>query len=266
MYNDNVKCGLTEKINGVYEDTHNLQAYVWYEDNFLHDEYPHAHQRYQLTYVEQGYQYLHIDDRIYLIPQHHVVWIPSGQHHATTSTATDVNLKVLLYKDIPKEAFYEQVHVFPAPTVLREMLHYASKWNRSVELDVEKEQFLQAILVSLKYFCEENESLQIPIPSDLRLKPVCAYINKQYEVGLDLEELATLSTMSVRNLQRLFKQETGLTLQKYLQLIRILKSIELLDTKAFTLSEIAFKIGYKSLTAFRSSYLEIMKAYPKVKK
>lgn len=37
--------------------------------------------------------------------------------------------------------------------------------------------------------------------------------------------------MSVRSLQRIFKNETGITLQKYLQLTRILKSIELIDTK-----------------------------------
>lgn len=40
--------------------------------------------------------------------------------------------------------------------------------------------------------------------------------------------------MSARNLQRIFKQETGITLQKYMQLVRILRSIELIDTNNFT--------------------------------
>lgn len=266
MQNDIVKCGLTEKLNGVFEDTTAVQAYVWYEDNFVHDEYQHAHQRYQLTYVEQGYQYLQVDNCKYLIPQHYIAWIPSGQRHATTTTAQQINLKVLLYKEVPQDPFYEQMHVFPAPIVLREMLQYAVKWNRLVEDETEKEQFLQAILVSLKYFCDEDQSLQVPVPTDSRLIPVCAHINANFTSNLDLVELANLSNMSVRNLQRLFKQETGLTLQKYLQIIRILKSIELLDMKEYTLSEIAYQIGYKSLAAFRSSYLDIMKVYPKVKK
>lgn len=266
MQNDIVKCGLTEKLNGVFEDTNEVQAYVWYEGNFVHDEYQHAHQRYQLTYIEQGYQYLQVDHCKYLIPQHYIAWIPSGQRHATTTTAKDINLKVVLYKQVPDEDFYNQVHVFPAPTVLREMLQYAAKWNRLVVEDTEKEQFLKAILISLKYFCDENQSLQVPVPTDHRLVPVCAFINEHYTDHLDLDELANRSNMSVRNLQRLFKQETGLTLQKYLQIIRVLKSIELLDTNEYTLSEVAFKIGYKSLAAFRSSYLDIMKVSPKVNK
>ncbi|MDM1348029.1 helix-turn-helix transcriptional regulator [Myroides marinus] len=266
MQNANIKCGLTEKLLGVYEDTTEVQAYVWYENNYVHDEYQHAHQRYQLTYVEQGYQYLHVDHCIYLVPQYHIAWIPSGQQHATTSTAKNINLKVLLYRDVPKDEFYERVHIFSAPTVLREMLQYASKWNRMVGNEEEKEQFLQAILVSLKSFCDENQSLQLPVPVDHRLVPVCAYINEHFTSNLDLDELALKSTMSVRNLQRLFKQETGITLQKYLQIFRILKSIELLDTGELTLSEIAYKIGYKSLVAFRNSYFDIMKVYPKVKK
>jgi AraC-like DNA-binding protein len=69
--------------------------------------------------------------------------------------------------------------------------------------------------------------------------------------------------MSVRSLQRIFKNETGITLQKYLQLTRILKSIELIDTKQYTLSEIAYKVGYQSLSAFTSSYFAVMKAKPK---
>jgi transcriptional regulator GlxA family with amidase domain len=42
---------------------------------------------------------------------------------------------------------------------------------------------------------------------------------------------AAKAQMSVRSLQRIFKNETGITLQKYLQLTRILKSIELIDTE-----------------------------------
>lgn len=266
MQNDTIKCGLTEQKQGVYQDSFDVQAYVWYEEDYTPDTYQHTHERYQLSYVEHGYQYLQIDQCICLVPQYHVIWIPANQLHTTTSTSKDINLKVVLYKEVPEDEFYQRVHIFPAPLVLREMLHYASKWNRLVDSSVEQDQFLQAVLVSLKSFCEENQSLQIPIPSDYRLKAVCDAIHAQYAYSLNLDELATLATMSVRNLQRIFRQETGITLQKYLQLVRILKSIELIDSGEFTLSEVGFHVGYQSLAAFRKSYYDIMKVYPKVKK
>jgi transcriptional regulator GlxA family with amidase domain len=48
----------------------------------------------------------------------------------------------------------------------------------------------------------------------------------------------------------------------YFQLIRVLKSIELIDTKQYTLSEIGFMVGYKSLAAFTASYYSAMRTTP----
>jgi len=50
------------------------------------------------------------------------------------------------------------------------------------------------------------------------------------------------------------------------RLIVILKSIELIDQKKYTLSEVGYLVGYKSLSAFTSSYQSIMKSTPNVAK
>jgi AraC-like DNA-binding protein/mannose-6-phosphate isomerase-like protein (cupin superfamily) len=266
MQNANLKCGLIEKDRGFYNDAISKDAYVWYEENWQHDEYEHIHERAQLTYVEEGYQYLHIEQKIYLVPRNHVIWIPSGVKHRTTSEAKTVNLMVILFKSQLESDFFKEVHVFAAPPVLREMLLYASKWNKLTEEDEEQTLFLKALLNSLPNFCNESRFLEIPVPEDHRLIPVCDYINTHYQESLNIDDMADLAKMSVRSLQRIFKEETGITLQKYGQLIRILKSVELIDTKQYTLSEIAFKVGYKSLSAFTSSYASIMKEGPRVKK
>jgi len=266
MQNDIVKCGLTEKRKGQYEDDILANAYVWYEKDWQHDKYQHKHQRYQLTYVEDGYQYVHIARKAYLVPQNHAIWIPSGKEHRTASEARTVNLMIVLFKSVFEQDFYQNVHVFPAPAVLKEMLLYASKWNKLLTEDEEQAMFLKTILNSLPHFCNENNYLQIPVPADTRLIPVCDHINANYPYNLDIDELANKARMSARNLQRIFRKETGITPQKYMQLIRILKSIELIDTKQYTLTEIAFKVGYKSLSAFTSSYSAIMKSRAKLNK
>lgn len=266
MQNDNLKCGLREKSLGHYVDDISTEAYIWYDKNWQHDEYEHTHLRSQLTYVEEGYQYFYIDQKIYLVPQHHVIWIPSAKKHRTTSEARTVNLMVVLFKTVPKSPFFHDVQVFRAPAVLREMLLYASKWNKILEEEEEKVFFLNAMLQSLPYFCKENCSLQILVPKDIRLIPVCNYINKNYQYKFDVDALASTAKMSVRSLQRIFKQETGISPQKYMQLIRILKSIELIDKNQYTLSQIATMVGYKSLSAFTLSYSSIMKTNSKIKK
>ncbi|KMQ65110.1 AraC family transcriptional regulator [Chryseobacterium angstadtii] len=265
MQNDIIKCGLTEEANSRFVDRIGKEAYVWCEKDWKHDAHEHAHHRAQFTFVEEGYQYFHIDQKIYLVPQHHVIWIPSGKAHRITSDAKTVNLMVFLFKTVFKEDFYRNVHVFAVPPVLKEMLLYASKWNQQTEEDEEQDLFFKAILKSLPNLCKESSNLEIPVPADIRLIPVCTSINSNFKYSLNTDELAEKAQMSVRSLQRIFKKETGITLQKYLQLVRILKSIELIDSGQFTLSQIAYKVGYRSLSAFTSSYQTIMKAKPRVK-
>ena len=259
MQSDKIKCGLTERRPGEYQDDISKQAYIWYEKDWKHDDYEHSHQRSQLSYTEEGYQYFNIKNKVYLVPQNHVIWIPSGVQHRISSNAETVNLVTALFKDIPDNDFFNSVHVFPAPNVLREMLMYASKWNKVLSENEEQKSFLQTILLALPGFCEENNYLEVPVPQEARLVSVCEHINMNYSFDLKTDELAELGNMSVRNLQRIFKSETGITLQKYIQLIRILKSIELINSRKYTLTEIAYKIGYKSLSAFTSSYKQIMK-------
>ena len=141
---------------------------------------------------------------------------------------------------------------------------FIEKSMKLLEEDEEQGYFLTALLNSLPHFCTEKVGLQIPIPVDPRLLPVCSYINKNYMEQVSIDDLADLSLMSVRSLQRIFKRETGITIQKYMQLIRILKSIELINTGEYTLSQIAFMIGYKSLSAFTNSYFGIMKEKAKI--
>ncbi|MCS3529016.1 AraC family transcriptional regulator [Chryseobacterium sp. JUb7] len=266
MQNDKIKCGLIEQTNSQFVDTIEKEAYVWCEKDWNHDHYEHSHNRSQLTFVEEGYQYFHIDHTIYLVPQNHVIWIPSEKPHRITSEARTVSLMLFLFKSVFKEDFYRSVQVFAVPPVLKEMLLYASKWNKSLNEDEEQDIFFKAILKSLPNFCKESNYLEIPVPTDERLIPVCNYINSNFKYNLDIDSLAEKAQMSVRSLQRIFKNETGITLQKYHQLVRILKSIELIDTKQYTLSQVAYLIGYQSLSAFTSSYFSIMKSKPKINK
>ena len=257
-----MKCGLIEKTESQLVDTIEKEAYVWCEKNWKHDDHEHLHHRAQLSLVEEGYQYFHIDRKIYLVPQYHVIWIPSGKAHKITSEAKTVHLMVFLFKSVFENEFYQNVHVFAVPPVLREMLLYASKWNQSLVENDEQDIFFKAILKSLPNFCKESNGLEIPVPADVRLIPVCHEINSNFRYNPDMDSLAEKAQMSVRSLQRIFKKETGITVQKYLQLTRILKSIEWMNTGQYTLSEIAYKAGYQSLSAFTSSYTTVMKTKP----
>lgn len=255
-----------KRHNNYTDDILINDSYVWYEKDWQHELNPHTHKYYQLTYVEDGYQYFHIDQKVYFVPQNHIILIPSDTLHRTTSDSKLVTLKVILFKNPPQGIFYSSVRVFHAPAVLKEMIIYANKWNKHLIADDEQSAFLKAMIISLPHLYQENNFLEIPIPKDHRLIDVCEYVNRNYKYNSEIEELARIAKISERSLQRIFKAETGITLKKYLQIIRILKSIELIDENQYTLSEIAYKIGYKSLSAFTTSFKDIMKMSPRRKR
>ncbi|MDE5450382.1 AraC family ligand binding domain-containing protein, partial [Elizabethkingia meningoseptica] len=92
--------------------------FVLFEDNYTHDNELHSHQKGQLVYVESGFQYLTVEGNIYLLPQNHAAWIPSGYIHKTNSHSEKIKLMVMFFDVDKDEAFYNKVNVFLVPPVL----------------------------------------------------------------------------------------------------------------------------------------------------
>lgn len=254
--------------NGEYEKANELvdhiakKAYVWFEDNWVHDTKEHFHKRAQLVYVEKGFQYLHVDGHIYLLPQNHAAWIPSNLPHRTTAVSDDINLRTIFYTITEEGNFYDKVRIFSVPPVLREIISYSSKWSKTEQYSIEEEAFLNAILVGLPTFFKEAISLNIPVPNDQRILIISNYILENISDDLQVNAIAENNNMSLRSLERIFKKETAITISKYIQLVRIIKGVEFLSTGKYTVSQVAYLVGYKSLPAFSSSFFQILNKRP----
>lgn len=237
-------------------------TFVWFEENWIHDNELHRHQKGQLIYVEQGFQYLTVEGKMYLLPQNHVAWIPSGALHKTNSHSESIKLMVIFFDVSEEDQFFQRVQIFPAPKVLREMILYTEKWSKLIEENEHEKIFLTALMNELPYFCTQLLQLEITLPHENRLQTVLNHLHEHYTEAIRMDEIATLSNLSLRTIERLFKKETGMTLAKYQQLLRIIKSLELLSTKQFTISQIAYKVGYQSVQAFTNSFYAVMKYRP----
>ncbi|PTS92047.1 AraC family transcriptional regulator [Pedobacter sp. HMWF019] len=82
------------------------------------------------------------------------------------------------------------------------------------------------------------------------------YITKHLQHKLTLEELAELVFISPRNLTRLFKSATGVTIGQYIQLLRQEKAKHLLKEK-YKLAWIAQECGYRSSAQIRKLLKEV---------
>ena len=243
-------------------DSIDKKAFVWHEKSWKHEENFHLHHKAQLIYVEEGYQYLYTTESQYLLPQHHVAWIPSNIPHKTTSNSERISLRTLYFDTTDLPPFYNALQVFTVPPVLKEMILYTEKWSLNKLPNLQEQTFLQAILLELPSFSSNTLYLQTPIPTSTHLLEVTSYIHSNYQKNISIDALAYRISTSVRTLQRQFKKETGISIAKYIQMIKMIRSIELLTDKEFTIDQVATLVGYSSSASYSNSFTQLLGKRP----
>ena len=92
--------------------------------------------------------------------------------------------------------------------------------------------------------------------SEVRIQRVCQYIHEQFMNPIKLETIAEIANMNATSFCRFFKKSTGHSFFEYMNDLRIGKACNLLlDSRNYSISEIAFRSGFKSQTLFNRIFL-----------
>lgn len=83
------------------------------------------------------------------------------------------------------------------------------------------------------------------------------YISSRYAEHLTLEETAAVVSLSPDYLSRIFKQETGITFNQYLNNIRITKAKELIRHSELRLTDISQLVGYDDQSYFTKVFKRV---------
>ena len=81
-------------------------------------------------------------------------------------------------------------------------------------------------------------------------------LERDLENPPSLEMLAREVDCSPFYLSRLFSEETGVSMPKYLRMKRIERAAELLRTQGMSVTDAAMAVGYSSLSAFQKAFAE----------
>lgn len=98
--------------------------------------------------------------------------------------------------------------------------------------------------------------------SDARLKRALSRIEKSYSEAIPMSELARESGLSLRNLNRLFLSELGLTPKQALTLCRIDRARKLLRDRKLSVTDISFEVGYNSVSQFITTFRKVTGQLP----
>ena len=88
------------------------------------------------------------------------------------------------------------------------------------------------------------------------------YIMDRYHEPLSLDEVAAAVNTSTRHFCKVFKKATGITFTDYLARVRVEKAKNRLQNPHVRISEVAFDVGFESLSQFNRSFKRITAVSP----
>lgn len=207
-------------------------------------------QNHNLIYVTEGYLGFIVDNRSYYLKQGDVLYLPIGcvkknymkEGHTTNSYGIFFQYQSLDKTDIE----------LPFPTVFSpgidlELIELFKElncqWTEKSEGYVLKSRALFMLLLHRLFTLKFKPDS--PFYFDQRMEKIKAYILKNYQRKITIRELSELFKLSPVYLGAAFIKYTDISIREYINRIRINKSVDLLNTGEYTVSEAAYRCGFE---------------------
>ncbi|MDO8540179.1 MAG: PocR ligand-binding domain-containing protein [Opitutaceae bacterium] len=106
-------------------------------------------------------------------------------------------------------------------------------------------------------------ALQRSAPEDSPVSRARKIIDEGYREELSLGEVAGRVNVSAGYFSMMFKKVTGLNFGDYVARLRVEKAKNLLQNPKFRISEVAYEVGFQSLSQFNRTFRRILGASPR---
>jgi transcriptional regulator GlxA family with amidase domain len=94
------------------------------------------------------------------------------------------------------------------------------------------------------------------------LESLLRWVERNLGEPLTLERMARRAAMSVRSLNRHFREQTGTTPLRYLLSLRVRRAQQLLETTTLSVEHIATDVGFGSVTSLREHFRRVVMTSP----
>lgn len=212
----------------------------------------HAHDSHQLLFAASGTLQLETASNRFLLPAQCAIWIPAGIRHRTWLSGMR-STSLFFPVDMMGEAAQE-VRVLAVPTVMREMMLYATRWPPG---HPRPDELAESYFRTLALLCRDWVRSEMPfrLPRSDHPALIRAMDYTQANLGeATLKGACHAAAMSERSLRRHFQQATGMSWQKYLNQSRMLEAMGRIAQPGAHLAEVAEGLGFCSLSAFTKAF------------
>lgn len=214
----------------------------------------HFHDRDQLVYASQGVMSVMTLAGTWVVPTLRAVWIPAAVPHTITMSGK-VAMRTLYLKPRLARALPRDCCVVNVSPLLRELILYACRF-RSLKKTIPRQRHL-IDLITDQLEAIQMVPLQLPHLSDPRARHVADILLADPANAQKLSRLCKGSGASKRTVERLFRDEVGMTLGKWRQQLRLMHALRLLADGA-KVTHAALEAGYSTPSAFIYMFKKVL--------
>ncbi|MFC3179994.1 AraC family transcriptional regulator [Cypionkella sinensis] len=212
---------------------------------------PHRHPRAQLLWATAGVLRVTAGAETWIVPTSHAVWVPADVPHAV-QTETEVQIRNL-YIDAsrPLRPGNRTCAVLSLSDLMRALILRLHTESTATAYSPRLLRLCDVIADEIEALHEAP--LHLPGGQDRRLVRLTRHLMNHPDDATTLPDLARSAATSPRTLERLFRQETGLSYRQWRARQRLLLAIERL-TRGESSATIAYALGYGSPSAFTAAF------------
>jgi AraC-like DNA-binding protein len=206
----------------------------------------HFHDRDQLVYASRGVMTVQTGNGTWVVPPDRAVWIPASVPHSILMSGQvamrTLYLRARLAPALPRDCCVVNV----SPLLKQLILHACTLESLRAAVAVHRH-LIDVLIDQLRIV--ETVPLQLPNVADPRAQRLAKILMAEPGNQRPLAQVCKATGASVRTAERLFLEETGMTLGKWRQQLRLMEAMRLLGDGA-KVTHAALEAGYNTPSAF----------------
>ena len=219
---------------------------------------PHTHDWGQLVYALEGVMMVSTHAGSWVVPPQRAVWIPPQVEHWIEMSGFVFMRSLYLVPELTR-SLPETCRVIQVSLLLRELILHVVRFGALQRSVPEHGRLVGFLLDQLETV--DAVPLELPMPRDPRALRLAERLRANPGEPTPLGELARGTGASTRTLERLFRSETGLTLGRWRQQLRLLQALRLIAAGR-AVTTVALDVGYESPSAFISMFKSALGTTP----
>ncbi|OLP52888.1 AraC family transcriptional regulator [Rhizobium rhizosphaerae] len=214
----------------------------------------HAHKRAQLWFARRGVVLVSTDDRRWMLPGDHALFIPGGVAHQV-EVVTDVEMHSIYVADTA-----ERARVLEVTPLGRNLIAELVKGDWQPERRRRLELVSELLLDELRQFAERP--LGLPFPTDARLARLCRQFLDAPSANAGIDDWARALGIGRRTFTRLFRAETGVSFVTWRQQACLFAALPRLAAGE-PVTTVALDAGYENIAAFSTMFRRVLGRSPR---